>query len=354
MSSLIFEFLFGFSCFLSPSFSSDLSYFETKKPLQQIVIAFAREFLLPALGDVRTSAVATGVLGVGGNKGGVGVAFSLHRRRVAAVCAHLAPHQHAAAARSAHWAAIAGGLRFDAPAGGGGGGGAGGGGGGGAGGGGGGRWFGEDDSDGVVPLASVTLAAANAAASAAAAANAAAAAANAAAAAAAASKKKSAVMRAAAARPLSRTSSYSSSSSDDSFSSASDGESDGDDDAGGVVVAAPAAAAEGPGLSSCDAVIWCVVESCFPFSKVLERERAFSPSFEERKNQERKNQTNFFFPLFPLSPPPHKTGPETSTTASTTSTPTPRPPAPARETSPRSRGATSSLKKKPPAAALSV
>ena len=204
----------------------------------------------------------------------------------------------------------------------------------------------EFRSDGVVPLASVTLAAANAAASAAAAANAAAAAANAAAAAAAASKKKSASMRAAAARPLSRTSSYSSSSSDDSFSSASDGESDGDDDAGGVVVAAPAAAAEGPGLSSCDAVIWCVVESCFPFSKVLERER--------ERNEERKNQTNFFFPLFPLSPPPHETGPETSTTASTTSTPTPRPPAPARETSPRSRGATSSLKKKLPAAASSA
>ena len=63
---------------------------------------------------MRTASVACGVLGVGGNKGGVAVAFSVHRRRVAAVCSHLAAHQGAAAARSSNWASIAGGLRFDA------------------------------------------------------------------------------------------------------------------------------------------------------------------------------------------------------------------------------------------------
>ena len=79
-----------------------------------LVIVYARTHLAPHVGDVRTAAAATGVLGVGGNKGGAAVAFSLHRRRVAAVCSHLAAHQHAARARSANWAAIAGGLRFDA------------------------------------------------------------------------------------------------------------------------------------------------------------------------------------------------------------------------------------------------
>lgn len=37
--------------------------------------------------------MACGVLGVGGNKGAVGVAFSLYRRKVACVCSHFAAHQ---------------------------------------------------------------------------------------------------------------------------------------------------------------------------------------------------------------------------------------------------------------------
>ena len=45
------------------------------------------------LGEVSTSSVACGVLGVGGNKGAVGVAFSLYRRKVACVCSHFAAHQ---------------------------------------------------------------------------------------------------------------------------------------------------------------------------------------------------------------------------------------------------------------------
>ena len=45
------------------------------------------------LGEVSTSSVACGVLGVGGNKGAVGVAFSLYRRKLACVCSHFAAHQ---------------------------------------------------------------------------------------------------------------------------------------------------------------------------------------------------------------------------------------------------------------------
>ena len=81
-----------------------------------LVLVYARVHLAPSVGDVRTAAVPTGVLGVGGNKGGVAVSCSIHRRRVAAVCSHLAAHQGAVAARNANWAAIARGLAFDGKA----------------------------------------------------------------------------------------------------------------------------------------------------------------------------------------------------------------------------------------------
>ena len=45
------------------------------------------------IGEVSTASVATGVLGVGGNKGAVAVSFTLCRRRIACVCSHFAAHQ---------------------------------------------------------------------------------------------------------------------------------------------------------------------------------------------------------------------------------------------------------------------
>lgn len=45
------------------------------------------------IGEVATASVACGVLGVGGNKGAVAVEFTLHRRKVAAICSHFAAHQ---------------------------------------------------------------------------------------------------------------------------------------------------------------------------------------------------------------------------------------------------------------------
>ena len=45
------------------------------------------------IGEVTTASVATGVLGVGGNKGAVAVSFSLHRRSVTCICSHFAAHQ---------------------------------------------------------------------------------------------------------------------------------------------------------------------------------------------------------------------------------------------------------------------
>jgi hypothetical protein len=45
------------------------------------------------IGEVATASVATGVLGLGGNKGAVAVSFSLYRRSIACICSHFAAHQ---------------------------------------------------------------------------------------------------------------------------------------------------------------------------------------------------------------------------------------------------------------------
>ena len=60
-------------------------------------VDYSREMLQASvqgrIGEVSTASVATGVLGVGGNKGAVAVSFTLCRRRFACVCSHFAAHQ---------------------------------------------------------------------------------------------------------------------------------------------------------------------------------------------------------------------------------------------------------------------
>ena len=58
-----------------------------------LVAVFARTELAPHIGDAQTAAVATGVLGVGANKGGVALRFLLFRRSVCVLCSHFAAHQ---------------------------------------------------------------------------------------------------------------------------------------------------------------------------------------------------------------------------------------------------------------------
>ena len=45
------------------------------------------------MGEVATTCVTCGVMGVGGNKGAVAISFSLMRRRVMVVASHFAAHQ---------------------------------------------------------------------------------------------------------------------------------------------------------------------------------------------------------------------------------------------------------------------
>ncbi|KAK9832480.1 hypothetical protein WJX81_000147 [Elliptochloris bilobata] len=76
-----------------------------------LIMVFARAHLQMFIGEVATASVATGVLGVGGNKGAVAISFSLYRRSVACVCSHFAAHQGAVEARNANYAAVGQGMR---------------------------------------------------------------------------------------------------------------------------------------------------------------------------------------------------------------------------------------------------
>eukprot|EP00210_Caulerpa_lentillifera_P003703 g3536.t1 len=59
-----------------------------------IIYVFARTKLMSFIGNIRTAHVGTGVMGLGSNKGGVAITFSLYRRRVTVVAAHFAAHKH--------------------------------------------------------------------------------------------------------------------------------------------------------------------------------------------------------------------------------------------------------------------
>ena len=77
-----------------------------------LIIVFARSNLGKSLGEVRTTSVACGILGVGGNKGAVAVHLSLYRHRMVFVCSHFAAHQNAVDMRNANYHTILQGLDF--------------------------------------------------------------------------------------------------------------------------------------------------------------------------------------------------------------------------------------------------
>ncbi|KAL3132931.1 hypothetical protein ABBQ38_006845 [Trebouxia sp. C0009 RCD-2024] len=77
-----------------------------------LVMVFALSSLSANVGEVSTASVACGVLGVGGNKGGVAVSFTLYRRRLCCVSSHFAAHQGAVDARNRDYANIVRSLNF--------------------------------------------------------------------------------------------------------------------------------------------------------------------------------------------------------------------------------------------------
>ena len=77
-----------------------------------LIAVFAKRDLMCNLGDIHTSSVACGILGVGGNKGAVGVQLTLHRHRFAFICSHFAAHQNAVDIRNANYHTIVKLLNF--------------------------------------------------------------------------------------------------------------------------------------------------------------------------------------------------------------------------------------------------
>ena len=77
-----------------------------------LLLVFARKRLASQLGASAAAAVACGIMGVGGNKGAVGVRVSLFRRNLVFVNCHLSAHQNAVAKRNANYEAVLDGMSF--------------------------------------------------------------------------------------------------------------------------------------------------------------------------------------------------------------------------------------------------
>ena len=84
---------------------------EVKSMWEIRLLLIAHDEILPHIEVLDTATEATGIGGVGGNKGGVGIAISLHRTTVCFVTAHLAAHQHMTAKRNADCYNIFKGMR---------------------------------------------------------------------------------------------------------------------------------------------------------------------------------------------------------------------------------------------------
>jgi len=78
-----------------------------------LILVFVRKALLPHLGAPLTASAACGIMGVGGNKGGVGVRVQLHRRAFVFVAVHLAAHQGATRKRNSNTETILANLAFE-------------------------------------------------------------------------------------------------------------------------------------------------------------------------------------------------------------------------------------------------
>eukprot|EP00798_Chlamydomonas_sp_ICE-L_P024022 gene24022-9597_t len=78
-----------------------------------LVLVFAHKDLAAHVGEVSSTSVACGVLGLGGNKGAVAVSMSVFRRRMVVLCSHFAAHQDKVEERNADYTKIVRSLHFD-------------------------------------------------------------------------------------------------------------------------------------------------------------------------------------------------------------------------------------------------
>ena len=77
-----------------------------------LLLIFARDDMVQNITDISTAVVKTGIGGMGGNKGGVGVRLKLFETPIVFCCTHLAAHQGGADERDEHYHQIAQDLSF--------------------------------------------------------------------------------------------------------------------------------------------------------------------------------------------------------------------------------------------------
>ena len=77
-----------------------------------LVVAFCRTHLSRHIGELASTSVACGVLGVGGNKGAAAINFSVYRRRFVILCSHFAAHQDKVEERNNDYTKIVKNLKF--------------------------------------------------------------------------------------------------------------------------------------------------------------------------------------------------------------------------------------------------
>ncbi|GAB5361542.1 hypothetical protein AAMO2058_000721900 [Amorphochlora amoebiformis] len=80
-----------------------------------VIIIYAQERILSYISDVSTKTIAAGVMGVGGNKGAVGVELRVFRSKVSFVNCHLAAHQEKIKQRNQNLQKISKRLQLDSP-----------------------------------------------------------------------------------------------------------------------------------------------------------------------------------------------------------------------------------------------
>lgn len=73
---------------------------ESKHLVGMFLVVLVRETLLPMIGDVRSSSLGIGVLGMMGNKGGICIRLTLYDSTICFVCSHLRAGQNATEGRN--------------------------------------------------------------------------------------------------------------------------------------------------------------------------------------------------------------------------------------------------------------
>lgn len=102
-----------FKDFLKEIFEGD--YLQVKSVVmgQMRLLLFARTELYPTITSIKTATHATGVAGVGQNKGGIAISFRVWDTHLCFVSAHLAAHQDKIKARNSMYESLLRGIRID-------------------------------------------------------------------------------------------------------------------------------------------------------------------------------------------------------------------------------------------------